>query len=201
MIQRVHQKWFEVWGNEVAQNQILKYLLLLSTALNAASVICILFLALRTPPIFAVSSVESGILKANTVPKEFLESEAKRVIGLYLQSRHNWDSNTITQSIGTAAQYVDEAFRKTYLQANETQIRIAKEKRISQKFYTNEIKVDLAQGKATVRGDRIISVDGLRAVSPLAFNLDFRMGKRIEANPEGVYIISEQLIDTGKEQR
>jgi len=201
MIQKTKQAWFEVWGNEIAQNKFLKYLLLVLGFINLTLIIGLMALALRTPPIFAVSSIESGQLRANPPPKEYLENEAKRIITAYLQNRHNWDSGTIQNSIGAASRFVDNSFRKSFLQANQSQIRIATAKKLSQKFYVSRLDLALTKGTAIATGDRILTVDGFKAVSLLTFNLSFHLGERTEQNPEGVYITSEQLIETGKDQR
>lgn len=199
MILKARQKWFEVWGNEVAQNEILKYLLLIFCVANLVLTISLTVLALRSPPIFAVSSIDTGMLRADPPPKEYFEREAKRVITAYLEMRHNWDSGTIQTSIGAASRFVDSSFRKAFLQANASQIKIATEKRISQRFYVRQVNVDLQKDVASVSGDRILTVDGFKAVSSLSFNLKIRLGERTEQNPEGVYVTSEQLVENGKE--
>lgn len=199
MILKARQKWFEVWGNEVAQNEILKYLLLIFCVANLVLTISLTILSLRSPPIFAVSSIDTGMLRADPPPKEYLEREAKRVVTAYLEMRHNWDSGTIQTSIGAASRFVDSSFRKAFLQANASQIKIATEKRISQRFYVRQVSVDLQKDVAGVSGDRILTVDGFKAVSSLSFNLKIRLGERTEQNPEGVYVTSEQLVENGKE--
>lgn len=201
MIQRSKQAWFEVWGNEVAQNQILKFLLLIFCFSTLALTTGLVALALRSPPLFAVSSIDSGMLKSNPPPKEYLENEAKRVVTAYLQNRHNWEATSIRSSIGTASKFVDDSFRKAFLQANETQIKIAQEKKISQRFYVSHLDLNLSKGSVFVTGDRILTIDGFRAVNPLVFSLTFHLGERTEQNPEGVYITSEQLLENGKDQK
>ncbi len=79
MIRKSTQAWFEVWGTEVAQNRFLKYL----------------GVALRTPPVFVVSSIGSGVLRSAPLPKDYLEGEAKRVITEYLQRRHTWEPKSV----------------------------------------------------------------------------------------------------------
>lgn len=201
MIQKSKNKWFEVWGNEVAQNQILKYLLLVFAFANSILAISLVRISLKTPPIFAVSSIDTGILRNNPPPKEYLESEAKRVITAYLQFRHTWDQTNIQESISKASKFVDESFRKSFAQANETQVKIAVEKKITQKFYVSKIELNLEKGFAVVSGDRLLTIDGFRAVNSLSFNLNIRLGERTILNPEGVYITSEQLIESGKESK
>ncbi len=200
MILKARQKWFEVWGNEVAQNEILKYLLLIFAVANLILAISLTVLALRSPPIFAVSSIDTGMLRSDPPPKEFLEREAKRVVTGYLELRHNWDFKTIQNSIGQASRFVDSSFRNSFLQANSAQIKIANEKKISQQFYIRQVNVDIQKATASVSGERILTIDGFKAVSSLSFNLKFRLGDRTEQNPEGIYIVSEQLIENGKEQ-
>ncbi len=199
MIRKTKQAWFEVWGNEVAQNRILKLLLLVFGFANCICAISLVYLATKSPTLFAVSSIESGILRSNPPSKEYLTAEATRVVSAYLQSRHSWTANDVKGSIGKAARFVDESYRKAFLSANETQVRIAQEKKITQKFYVSKIEVDLAKTTASVSGDRILTIDGFRAVNALSFNLSLRLGERTEQNPEGVYITSEQLVDTSKE--
>ncbi len=49
MIQKSKNKWFEDWGNEVAQNQILKYLLLVFAFANSILAISLVCISLKTP--------------------------------------------------------------------------------------------------------------------------------------------------------
>lgn len=200
MIQKTKQAWFEVWGNEVAQNQILKYFLLVFAFANSVLAVALISVSVKSAPIFAVSSVESGMLRSNPPPKEYLEAEARRIVTAYLQSRHTWEATNVEASISKASRFVDESFRKSFLLANEAQVRIAKEKKISQKFYVSRIDLNLEKGFASVLGDRILTIEGFRAANPLSFNLNFRLGTRTEQNPEGVYVTSEQRID-GKESK
>lgn len=199
MIQRSKQAWFEVWGSEVAQNRFLKYLVVVLSVLSTVFAIALAAVALRSPQVFAVSTVESGALREVPIPKEYLTAEAKRIVTEYLQRRHSWEPKTVQASIGKASRFVDDSFRKAFLQANDSQIRIATEKKITQKFYVSAISVDLEKGVASATGDRLLTVDGFRAVNSLSFELKLRFGERTESNPEGVYITAEQLVETARE--
>ncbi len=199
MIRKATQVWFEVWGTEVAQNRFLKYLVVVLSSLCAVFAISLTIVALRAPPVFAVSSVESGVLRSAPLPKEYLEGEAKRVITEYLQRRHTWEPKSVHSSIGKASRFVDESFRKAFLQANESQVKIALEKKITQKFYVSSISVDLEKGTASVAGDRLLTIEGFRAVNTLSFELKWRFGERSEQNHEGIYITAEQLTETPRE--
>ena len=199
MIRQSKEIWFEVWGTEVAQNRFLKFLVVTLAALVTVFATSLIFLAMKAPIVFAVSSVESGVLRQEVPPRAYLENEARRVITEYLQRRHSWESTDVQSSISKASKYVDDTFRKAFLQANETQVKIAVEKKISQKFFVSSSSLDLDSKKAIVSGERILNIDGLRAVSSLSFELRFRLGERTEANPEGVYIVAEQLLEASRE--
>jgi hypothetical protein len=71
---------------------------------------------------------------------------------------------------------------------------MAKEKKVSQRFYISESKFDLKAKAVTVSGDRILVVEGLRATSPLVIQVEYDFGPRTEENPEGVYIVGEKLV-------
>lgn len=201
MIRQSKELWFETWGTEVAQNRFLKFLVLVLLILMTVFAVALAVATMRTPPIFAVSTVESGLLRDTPPAKSLLENEAKRVVTEYLQRRHSWEPATIQPSIGKASRFVDESFRKAFLQANEAQVRIAVEKKISQKFYVSKIEVDLEKKTASVVGDRILNIEGLRAVNSLAFELKLRFGERTDSNPEGVYIVAEQLLENSRESK
>jgi hypothetical protein len=198
MIRNVERTWFEVWGNETAQNQILKGLLLVTFALCAIQAIAITCLGLRKPVLIAISSAETRILAPTPPNQELLSAEIKRVISTYLTTHHNWDWSKIHASFEAAANYVGSDFRKKYFEANRDQERIAAEKRISQLFYISDLQLDLKSKTATVHGDRILVIESLRAANPMTFEVAFDYGPRSVQNPEGIYVTAEKLINQSK---
>jgi hypothetical protein len=75
----------------------------------------------------------------------------------------------------------------------QEQIRIAKEKQVSQKLFPEEPQIDLKEKKAEIVAERILILNGIRASQPMKFELGFSFGERTEENPEGIYITSEKL--------
>ncbi len=194
MIKNIQRTWFEVWGDEAAQNQILKGLTALLVALVIIQSVALVILSLRKPVLIAVSGSETKVLAAVPPNAEILEQETRRIITAYIKARHTWEWNQIEAHLKEAARYVDSDFEKGFRKATAEQVRIAKEKKISQVFYPTNVAINLESKTAKITGDRILMIDGLRATNPMTVEVSFRLNQRNSANPEGVYVTSENLI-------
>ncbi|MGE3263190.1 MAG: hypothetical protein AB7K68_15525 [Bacteriovoracia bacterium] len=71
-------------------------------------------------------------------------------------------------------------------------IRFSVDKIVAQRAYPVEIRVDLKKGIAVIEGDRITSIQGLKAAGDLRLELGFESGPRTEQNPWGVYVSKEK---------
>ncbi len=195
MIRKIERKWFEVWGNEIAQNEFLKGLLAFLIALTAVQSVAILILGLRGPKVVAVTPTQSVYLKVEPPSDELFSSEVVRVVKDYIQKHHNWDYQQIEKTQNEAAKLVGNDFQKAFLKANSEQIRIAKEKKLTQRFYlASEPIADFKSKTVKISGDRIIVVEGLRAANPIKLEISYEAGPRTETNPSGIYITAEKLL-------
>jgi hypothetical protein len=200
MIRNVQRTWFEVWGNETAQNRLLKGLLAFLLGLLAIQTIAFSLLALRKPTLIAVTNTESQFLAVTPPNKELVESEVRRAVTGYLTAHYNWNPATIEASFQMAAKFVDPSFVKSFLGANQEHIRLAKEKGLSQRFFVSEMVFDWDKRRVQVEGERIILVEGLRAANSVAIEIKFDLGKRSIENPEGVFIVGENLVSKNLER-
>lgn len=200
MIRSTKRTWFEVWGTETAQNRFLKGLVAFLIALCGIEALAVAALGLRGPVIFAVSEAESRKLEQKPPRKELLEIETRRVVSAYLRQHHNWEWSDIEAVFQATSWLVAPDFAPKFLQANAAQLKIAKEKKLSQRFHFDPSKIAIDAGTKTARvtGDRILIVEGLRATNPMTLEVGFDFGNRTEANPEGIYIVSEELIQNAK---
>jgi hypothetical protein len=194
MIRNVERAWYEVWGTEEAQNRFLKAILVFFISLCLTQSVALIVLALRKPPVIAVSSTESRVLTVVPPREELVESEIRRAISGYVSAHYNWEWNKIDEAFNTASKYVDPGFVKGFVSANQEQAKTAKEKKISQRFYVSELKVDAKSKRVRVSGDRIILVESLRATNPLLLDVQFDFGSRSVSNPEGIYVVGEKLV-------
>lgn len=195
MIRKITRPYFEVWGSEEAQNTFLKGILVVLSVLFVAQSIVLAVLACRKPVLVAVTPAETQILRIMPSGPDLLSAELKRVVKRYVETHYNWEPATIDKAHAEAARYVSEKFVKAFIAANAEQARQAKEKKISERVYlSGEIQVDPKELTARVAMDRVFSIDGIRATSPLVLSIGFEYGPRTEQNPEGVYIVSEKVV-------
>ncbi len=194
MLRNAQRTWFEVWGNETAQNRILKGLLTFLLAIVALQSVALVVLSIRKPALIAVTPTDTRFLAVTPPNQELLESEVKRAITGYLKAHYNWEPSNIDASFKEAAKYVDSSFVKAFLSANQEQIRIAKEKKLSQRFFVAQMSMDMSKKRVVVEGERILLVEGLRAANSITVEVQFDLGTRSIENPEGVFIVGENLI-------
>ncbi len=193
MIRKIQRRWFEVWGDAEAQNWILKYLLLLVTVFCTAELIMICVLAFKKPLIISVTNDKTVTIEQSEPNSNALVREIIRAIKSYLKTRHNWDWMTIEAQTKSGAQYLAPDFREKYLIKAQEQIRLSKEKQVAQKLFVDEPEIDLKNKKAVVKTERVLIVNGIRAAQELVFEISYSLGARTENNPEGIYIVSEDL--------
>ena len=151
MIKNIQRKWFEVWGESEAQNSILKYFVLVLTTICTAELILICILAMRSPLIISVTDesttpIERQLPNANALMKEIV-----RAIKGYLKTRNNWDWTNVEVKVKEGANYIAPDFRDKYLIKSQEQIRIAKEKQVSQRLFPDEPVIDMKQSKAVIK--------------------------------------------------
>lgn len=193
MIRKIQRQWFEVWADEEAQNRLLKYLLLVFAALFSIQLVVICVLAFKKPFLVSITAEATKRVEYVEPDPNVLLREIMRAISNYLKTRHNWEWTTIEARSKDASQYVASDFREKFLISSQEQIRLAKEKQISQRLYPEDPQIDLKTKMAVVRADRILIVSGIRAAQALSFQIGFSLGERTPANPEGIYIMSEKL--------
>jgi len=193
MIRNVMRPWYEVWGTEEAQNRFLKGLLAFFVVLSSVETIALTCLSLRTPILIAVTPTNSQALSIAPLPKDLLESEVKRAVSKYVGFHHSWEWSNIDAEMKKASLLVSPTLSSKFLERNGNQVKIAKEKKLSQKFFVGSVEIDLPAKIARVRGERILILEGLRAVNPMTLEVQFEYGARNEANPEGVYVTAEDL--------
>lgn len=196
MIRDARRKYFEIWGNEEAQNAFLKGVILILGSLVVIQSCALSFLAIRKPILIALGQSESRVLTLSQPSADILKSELDRVIRRYAEVHYTWDSTTVEKAHAEAAHYVGTEFVKGFQAANADQVRIAKEKKLSQRVFITDLVVDANISTAKLTMDRILMIEGLRAATNIVLEIKFEYGPRTVDNPEGVYITSEKLVSS-----
>ena len=194
MIRDVSRKYFEVWGNEEAQNTMLKGLLIILSALFAVQSVVLGIVAMRKPVLVAVGQGETRVFTMTPPSEQLLSDELKRLVRRYAQVHYTWDNTSVENAHIEASRYVSAQFIKAFNAANAEQVKIAKEKKLAQKVYVADVTVDSKVLSARVTMDRILMIEDLRAVSQLVLDITFEYGPRTTTNPEGVYVTGEKVV-------
>jgi hypothetical protein len=114
-----------------------------------------------------------------------------------MTSHYHWEYGNLDNSLQNALNYVSSDYKKKFVNSNQEQIKIARDKKISQRFYIIEMKLDKNLKKVTVLADRVLILDSLKAVTSMNFDVGYELGVRSDKNPEGIYVTSETLLNNG----
>ena len=127
-----------------------------------------------------------------TAPPPKPEVEIERAIREYMKYRYNWEPKTVSTRINEAQEFILPATKKTFGTSMASVVKFSTEKLVGQKVYPEKIQISLSKSTATVIGDRITSIQGIKAAGELRVDLTFDSGPRTKNNPWGVYISSEK---------
>lgn len=118
--------------------------------------------------------------------------EIERAVREYLKYRYNWTPKTVTGQVDKAKAFILPSTRRSFDGAMQNVVRFSVEKIVAQRTYPVEIQVDLKKSTVMLTGDRITSIQGLKAAGDLRLELAFESGPRTDDNPWGVYISKEK---------
>ncbi len=122
------------------------------------------------------------------------ENAVRRVVEEYLELRYRWEPKTVANRMREAEAFILPATRKTFEAATANVIRFAQEKNVAQRVYpeTDKMPVNFDKQTVFIQGDRVTSIQGLKAAGDLKLELSFDYGPRTAKNPWGIYITKER---------
>lgn len=170
-------------------NQFLKMSAFCSYAVCFLLVALCIYQAARPPVVFSFAP-DASIYQNAEMPKP--ENETKQAIKSYIERRYKWEPKTVRVQLESAKVFIDPSLAKNYDVAASNVSRFSIEKSVSQRVYANKIIVNLSKRTASVSGDRITEIQGLKATGDLKLELAFDFGPRTSLNPWGIYISKEK---------
>jgi hypothetical protein len=176
-------------GDLAHSNQFFKMFSMCTLLLVLISFLMIFFLINKDPIVLTLSS-EGKILEKNDMPKA--EDLIKEGINRYLEKRYIWAPSDIQQKMKDSSFFVSPASQKAFTEAIANVTRFSLEKQVAQKIYPANIEINIKDGTASITGDRVTSIQGLKAAGNLKLQLTFETGPRTIQNPWGIYIIKEK---------
>jgi hypothetical protein len=120
------------------------------------------------------------------------ETAIRQMAKEYLSLRYRWEPKTVAAQMMEAQSFILPNTRKAFESSTANVIRFAQEKLVAQRVYPEKMIVDLEKQTVLVQGDRVTSIQGLKAAGDLKLELSFEFGPRTAKNPWGIYVTKER---------
>ena len=177
-------------GQLLHSNQFLKIFSLAALTLVFMVLGVILVMATKEPMVITLGPDGKAIERITALPKA--EAQIEAGIRRYLEKRYQWEPENVVRKLKESEDFITLSSIKAFRGAVFNVSKFSTEKIVSQKVYPNEIKINLANHTALVTGDRVTSIQGLKAAGNLKLELTFESGPRTQNNPWGLYISKER---------
>ena len=176
-------------GSLIHKNELLKFFAA-AAMLMSILVATVLTQTVSKPPIVIPLAGSGDIYGDGAMPKP--EAEIKKAINAYLELRYKWEPKNVEEKLKNAENFIAPQRLKAYRTQIANVARFSKEKLVTQKIYPSDLTVDLDNHKVRIVGDRITSIQGLKAAGDLTLELEYQGGDRTKVNPWGIFITKEK---------
>jgi hypothetical protein len=176
-------------GELLHSNQFLKVFALSALALVFMGLGVTLVMAMKEPTVITLGPDGKSFERTNQ-PKA--EDQIREGIKRYLEKRYQWEPENVIKKLKESEQFITPQALKAFQVAVANVAKFSTEKIVSQKVYPEKIEVDLKKQTALITGDRVTSIQGLKAAGNLKLELTFESGPRTQENPWGLYISKER---------
>lgn len=176
-------------GELMHSNQFLKLFSVTSLILAGLMLIALIVMATKEPTVITLN-VDGMKLEKTTLPKA--EDQIREGIKRYLEKRYQWEPENVIKKLKESEEFITPKALRAFQDAVSNVAKFSVDKVVSQKVYPNDIKIDLKNQTALITGDRVTSIQGLKAAGNLKLELTFESGPRTKENPWGLYISKER---------
>lgn len=170
-------------------NQFLKVFSLSAITLVFMVLGVILVMATKEPMVITLRP-DGKTIERTVLPKA--EDQIREGIKRYLEKRYQWEPENVTKKLKESEEFITPQALKAFQGAVMNVAKFSIEKIVSQKVYPEKIEVDLKKSTALITGERVTSIQGLKAAGNLKLELTFESGPRTTNNPWGLYISKER---------
>lgn len=176
-------------GSLLHSNQFLKVFALSALALVFMGLGVTLVMAVKEPTVITLAPDGKSLEKVATAKAE---DQIREGIKRYLEKRYQWEPENVIKKLRESEQFITPQALKAFQIAVGNVAKFSTEKIVSQKVYPEKIEIDLKKQTALITGDRVTSIQGLKAAGNLKLELTFESGPRTQENPWGIYISKER---------
>lgn len=175
-------------SNLIHSNQFLKMFSFYALTLVLVTTIAFTVVATREPLVITLDTQGKVIEQTKTAKPEDQIAEA---IKRYLNYRYKWEPKNVMMKLKSSEAFILPGTLKVFHNDLARVARFSTEKVVSQTIYPEIVEVDIDKKSAHVKGERITSIQGLKAAGELKLELLFESGPRTKENPWGIYITKE----------
>lgn len=140
-------------------------------------------------PVVTLDSCGSAI-KQVVLPKA--EDQIREGVKYYLGKRYQWGPEDVEKKLKESEVFISPQALRAFQKAVANVSKFSTDKIVSQRVYPDSINIDLKKGTALITGDRVTSIQGLKAAGDMRLELSFESGPRTTNNPWGLYISKER---------
>ena len=131
-----------------------------------------------------------NMMEQTTLPKA--EDQIREGVKYYLGKRYQWGPENVVKKLKESEDFITPQALRAFQVAVANVSKFSTEKIVTQRVYPANIEIDLKKGTALVTGDRVTSIQGLKAAGDMKLELTFESGPRTTNNPWGLYISKER---------
>lgn len=179
----------KMMGELMHSNQFLK-LFSLSAVVLVFMVLGVLMVMATKEPLVITLGPDGKSIERTLLPK--VEDQIREGVKRYLEKRYQWEPENVIKKLKESEDFITPQAKKAFQGAVSNVAKFSVEKIVSQKIYPEKIEVDLLKSTAFITGDRVTSIQGLKAAGNLKLELTFESGPRTSTNPWGLYISKER---------
>lgn len=172
----------------IHSNQFLKMFSFYALTLVLVTAFALAIVATKEPVVITLDA-QGKVLYQTKLPKA--EDQVTEAVQSYLNHRYRWTPKDVTVKLKASEAYILPNTLKAFQDAVSKVAKFSAEKLVSQTIYPDVIEVDMDRKSALVKGERITSIQGLKAAGELRLELIFESGPRTKENPWGIYILKE----------
>lgn len=150
-----------------------------------------IIMSLVTDELPVITLDSCGNTKEQTVlPKA--EDQIREGLKYYLGKRYQWGPDNVVKKLKESEDFITPQAVRAFQVAVASVSKFSVDKIVTQRVYPDKIDIDLKNGTALVTGDRVTSIQGLKAAGDMRLELSFESGPRTKNNPWGLYISKER---------
>lgn len=176
-------------GDLMHSNQFLKMFSIYALTLVMVTGLALIFAVTKEPLVLTLNTSAEVVTKGD-IPKA--EDQVKEAVKAYLHMRYKWKPENVRAKLQSSEAFILPVTLKAFQEAVSKVARFSTEKIVSQTIYPEDMKVDLQRRTVSVIGDRVTSIQGMKAAGDLRLEISFDSGPRTKLNPWGFYVVKEK---------